>query len=240
MNVYYITGTSRGLGRALAEELLKNDDNLVIGIGRKCEIEHPNYKHKRMDLSDTTEVSKFRFGEHLKARRTVLINNAGTLGDIKYLGDLDNKAVLEALHTNLTSPFILTNNFIKAYKTQSEVEQIVLNISSGASVSAYDGWGLYCTSKAGINMMSNVLQLEAQQRNRSNVKVLSIAPGIIETTMQEQIRATHSDDFSMVDKFVDLKESNDLQSPDQTAKQLLELLESSTPDMPVFQDLRKQ
>jgi benzil reductase ((S)-benzoin forming) len=237
MNIYYITGTSRGLGFALATEILKSEENLVIGIGRVSSIEHPNYKHKRLDMSDTVEVSKFRFGEHAKVSKVVLINNAGTLGEIKSLGNLDNKELVGALHVNLVSPMVLSNNFMKAYQDKPEVEKILLNISSGAAVNPYDGWAAYCTSKAGLNMMSHVLKKESEVKGYQNFKILSVAPGIIETNMQEQIRKTSQDDFSMVDKFLDLKNSNQLQTTEETAVKLLDLINQNAGEK-VYLDLR--
>ena len=84
MKVFYITGTSSGLGLALAEELLKDEDNQVVGIARNCKIAHPNYVHRKVDLTDAVATAKIRFGDHLKAKKVYLINNAGTLGEVGY------------------------------------------------------------------------------------------------------------------------------------------------------------
>lgn len=238
MKIYYITGTSRGLGFAIANKLLQDENNIVVGIGRKCEIEHPNYRHKILDLSDSKETAKFRFAEHVKANESTLINNAGTLGDIKYLGDIDNKTIVEALNINLIAPSILTNNFIAGYKDHN-IKQTVLNISSGAAVNAYDGWSTYCTSKAGINMLSETLNLELKEKGKDNVRVLSVAPGIIKTSMQEEIRKADKADFSNVERFIELNDSNALQDVDETAEKLIDLLNSDK-EGPVFQDLRSE
>jgi len=69
MKVFYITGTSSGLGLALAEELLKDEDNQVVGIARNCKIAHPNYVHRKVDLTDAVATAKIRFGDHLKAQK---------------------------------------------------------------------------------------------------------------------------------------------------------------------------
>lgn len=237
MNLFYITGTSRGLGYALANEILKSEDNMVIGIGRHSNIEHPNYKHKRLDLSDTVEVSKFRFGDHAKMDQVTLINNAGTLGQMKYIGSLKNKELVDSLHINLVSPSVLMNNFTQAYLLKEGVEKRILNISSGASVSPYDGWASYCTSKAGLNMIGEVLNKEIGIKGDSMFKVLNIAPGIIETNMQERIREANADDFSLVDKFKELKSENQLQTPEETAVNLLNKLDTYS-GTETFIDLR--
>lgn len=239
MKVYYITGTSRGLGLALAEALLSNEDNLVIGIGRQSELNHANYRHKRLDLSDIVEVSKFRFAEHVKAESATLINNAGTLGEINHVGRLDNKELASALNVNLVAPVILMNNFISGYQEKLDTKRTILNISSGAGVAAYDGWGAYCTSKAGVNMISEVAERERVLAQDENLRILSIAPGIIETNMQAQIRDAKVSNFSNVDRFVELKEHDLLQSPQETAEKLIQLLNSPISDRTVFQDLRQ-
>lgn len=237
MNIYYVTGTSRGLGLALVEEILKDEFNLVIGIGRQCSIEHPNYSHKRLDLSDTKEVAKFNFGQHEKAEKVVLVNNAGTLGEVNHVGALDNKKLTDSLNVNLVSPCILMNNFLSAYKNDLELDKTILNISSGAAVNAYDGWGSYCTSKAGINMFSEVIQEESHIKKINNLKVFSIAPGVIDTSMQDQIRETSALQFSQVDRFMELKNTGGLRTPQSTALDLLDLIRNPKSNE-VYQDLR--
>lgn len=239
MRVYFITGTSRGIGKALAEVLLQNEDNLVIGIGRRAEFEQANYIHKNLDLSDMSRVMQFRFGEHQKADEVYLINNAGVLGEIKYVGDLDSKNLLNAFNVNLVAPGILMNSFIKAYK-ESDCLQTILNISSGAAVNAYDGWSGYCSTKAGVNMFTEVIQKEVSLRGRNNLRVVAVAPGIIETDMQVQIRKAESSDFSMIDKFHEMKEKAISQTPEETAQAIINYLADITADTPPFEDIRER
>lgn len=80
-NYYYITGTSRGIGSALADLLLQNNNNFVFGISRTCSINHSNYKHIFLDLSDIHSVNNFSFEEHDSASMIVLINNSGMIGE---------------------------------------------------------------------------------------------------------------------------------------------------------------
>jgi len=237
MNIFYVTGTSRGLGHAIVEEILKNENNLVIGIGRQCEIVHPNYSHKRLDLSDTVEVAKFQFGQHEKPEKVVLVNNAGTLGEIKHVGELDNKKIADSLNVNLVSPCILMNSFLAAYRLEGMLEKTILNISSGAAVNAYDGWSNYCTSKAGINMFSEVIKEESRTADIENLKIFSIAPGVIDTNMQDQIRETGQSNFSQVERFIELKKNGGLSTPQDAAIDLLALIDNPTSDE-VYQDLR--
>lgn len=236
MKVFYITGTSSGLGFALAEELLKDEENHVVGIARNCEIAHPNYVHKKVDLTDSVATDKVRFGDHFKADKVYLINNAGTLGEIGYHGQLDGLEMADAYQLNLVAPAILINNFLKAYSDQA-AEKIILNISSGASVAPYPGWGMYCATKAGLNMLTEVVKEEAEINGIKEFSIQAIAPGIVESPMQEKIRSTSKDKFDMVDRFIEMKESGLLQTPEETAKMLAKHMESSDFNNP-FIDLR--
>ena len=137
----------------------------------------------------------------------------------------------------MVSPCILMNNFMSAYKESNDMEKVILNISSGAAVNAYDGWAGYCTSKAGINMFSEVINAENNIKGYENFKVLSVAPGVLETAMQGQIRESSKKDFSQVDRFLELKNDGALKSPKSTAIELLSLIEKSNSKL-VYQDLR--
>ena len=236
MKVFYITGTSSGLGLALAEELLKDEDNQVVGIARNCKIAHPNYVHRKVDLTDAVATAKIRFGDHLKAKKVYLINNAGTLGEVGYHGQLDGSEMADAYQLNLVTPAILINNFLNAY-SEKEAEKIILNISSGASVAPYPGWGMYCATKAGLNMLTEVVKEEAEINGIKQFSIQAIAPGIVESPMQEKIRSTSKDKFDMVDRFIEMKETGMLQTPEETAKMLVEHMSSSDFNNP-FVDLR--
>jgi len=113
MNCFYITGTGRGIGKAIAEELLTDAENTVIGISRTQGIRSKNYIHHRIDLSSSEKISAFQFGEHPLAKQIVLINNAGSLGEVTHLGNLNNNEIAKAFNLNVTAPAILMNGFIK-------------------------------------------------------------------------------------------------------------------------------
>lgn len=118
MNYYYITGTSRGIGKAIAEKLLQDDTNIVIGISRSSSISHKNYTHIHLDLSDLEKAKALQFEKHNQAKRLCLINNSGAIGAIQTLGTIDNADLINTLNINLLAPSILMNNFMKAYYLQ--------------------------------------------------------------------------------------------------------------------------
>ncbi|PCJ23409.1 MAG: short-chain dehydrogenase [Flavobacteriales bacterium] len=218
MNYYFITGSSKGLGKSLTELLLEDENNFVYGIARTSSIKHERYIHTNMDLSNLDEVENYLFPELNNVNRIILVNNAGMVGDVNRVGKIDNKKIIDCYNLNLISPVILINNFISKY-TSLSCEKMVLNISSGAGRTPIDGWNVYCSTKAGIDMFSQVLKEEAKIDN-SNVTVLSLAPGIIDTDMQVQIREAKESAFSSIEKFIEYKKDGDLTLPDVTAKQV--------------------
>jgi benzil reductase ((S)-benzoin forming) len=97
-----------------------------------------------------------------------------------------------------------------------DIPKVILNISSGASFNAYSGWSVYCSSKAGLDMFTQVAGLE-QNAEAQSTKVFALAPGIIETGMQELIRTTDESLFPERDKFIRLYEEGKLSNPDDIA-----------------------
>ena len=79
VKIYYITGTSRGLGRAMTVDLLKDRGNRVFGIGRTCTITNARYRHLFLDLIATESVRQFKFQLPRRTESAVLINNAGVV-----------------------------------------------------------------------------------------------------------------------------------------------------------------
>lgn len=226
MNLYFITGTSKGLGKALAEVLLENKENKVIGLSRHCTIGHPRYQHLTVDLSDMgeTKAINFRLYEVNSTGKVVLINNAGVIHPVKYMGNASNDSIIDHFHINLMAPAILCNNFLHAFGKEY-FEKMIVNISSGAGKYPVDGWGCYCPAKAGLDMFSKVVDLENKYTER-NCKVFSIAPGIVDTTMQDEIRNTHKEDFSRLDEFMDYKKNKMLAAPRKVAEKYKDIVES--------------
>ncbi|MCC5919780.1 MAG: SDR family NAD(P)-dependent oxidoreductase [Cyclobacteriaceae bacterium] len=243
MRVFIITGSSKGIGKALAEQLLSAGNNHVVGISRTHSIDHENYQALSIDLSTEPHVWAANTEElftQLSQREwdeAVLINNAGMLGTAAYVGELNPGEISRVLHLNVSAVIQLTHQFLKAFRGMSFSRQII-NISSGAGKSPVDGWGLYCTSKAALDMFSEVVALEQRNRKES-VKVFAVAPGVVDTEMQSEIRASDPKQFSKIDKFLNLKNENQLYSPDRSAKKIIELINRKNEFESVTQDVRK-
>ena len=144
------------------------------------------------DLSNTSELqecSRLLFLESIQHSvvyaATLYINNAGTLGDLKYIGK-DSSSALEIsnyLQTNLTSNIYLVDQLMSFYfNKQLNTDCIrVANISSLAAIQATVSWSLYSTVKAAKEMFFNTLALENVQNPA--VKVLNYAPGPLDTNV---------------------------------------------------------
>ena len=222
MNIYIITGASKGIGKAVAEELLKDENNNVVGVSRTCSIKHPNYRHQPLDFSDIDAVEhnlQKIFLPYPDAEKLVLVNNAGVLGDIGYVGEgIPNERFEFVFDVNVIVPAMLMNTFLEVYG-QQQAQKVVVNISSGAGKYPVDGWASYCASKAAIDMLSQTVQLEQDKRG-TGVKVFALSPGVVDTHMQQQIRESDASRFSTVEKFRQYKANDELSSPDEVARKI--------------------
>ncbi|WP_304518190.1 SDR family NAD(P)-dependent oxidoreductase [Cecembia rubra] len=239
--LYIVTGSSKGIGEALVKKLLEEPNNRVIGMARsQMELFHPNFKFIQIDLSNFQEILEHIddiFPEESFAK-VVLVNNAGWIGEIVHLGNMTPVGIYKTFVLNTIAPTVLMNAFIKKYGNQMKVERLIVNISSGAAKKAIDGWACYSASKAAINMLSEAVAIEASLDN-TGIRVFSVAPGVVDTDMQSEIRKAEVESFSSLSKFVGLKENQLLSTPDHAAKKLLELIQNPENFEEVLQDVRE-
>ncbi len=242
MKHYIITGTSKGLGKAICQELLKNNDVKITGLSRTNTISHKNYSHLTIDLSDINQVYNFNFNDvklDSSVDKIILINNAGIIGDIKPVGAISNKEIFNTYQINTITPSILMNKFAEKYQF-IDTEKIVLNVSSGAGRHSIESWSAYCASKSALDMFSLVFYDEQKHHKKNKaIKIYSIAPGIVDTPMQTQIRNTDKKDFPLVDKFIEYKKQNLLSSSTEIAKKIISFIENSHKYKSVLYDVRE-
>lgn len=228
MHYYIITGASRGLGKALAEVVLAQPNTRVIGVSRHATITHERYQHQPLDLSDILAVENNLykvFGQWSDATAVTLINNAGVLGEIGYLGEQQNEHFNFVFDVNVVAPAMFMNTFLSAYAS-GPGPRTILNISSGAAQRPVDGWAAYCASKAALDSLSRTAQKEQDLRG-SGIRIRSLAPGVLDTTMQEQIRGAQESSFSDLDRFTNLHAEGKLQDAAQTAARVVRWLQGS-------------
>jgi benzil reductase ((S)-benzoin forming) len=239
MNYFFITGVSRGIGKSLVEELLKSEDNYVVGLGRTSVIEHERYEFIKIDLSVPAMVMKYQFINIIDAESITLINNSGMLGYVDVVGKVENQSIIDTFNLNSIAPAILMNNFASAYQG-FKGQKLVLNISSGAGRHTVDSWSSYCATKAALDMFTSVANQEQKNNFSENpVHFLSVAPGIVDTKMQDEIRAIDEDRFSDVSRFVNYKKDNQLSSSDEVAQKLIRVIEKSADFKTAMLDIRE-
>lgn len=228
MDVYFITGVSKGIGFELAKQL-KNKGKFVIGVAR-TKIELNGGLFIQGDLADTAKVESLLDELFTSVPENVtsytLINNAGVVDPIGLGGSLNAEEMANAIAINLTAPMILANGFIARLK-EFKGSKRIMSISSGAGRNAYEGWGTYCATKAGVDHFTRVIALE-QAKEEYPVEIVSVAPGIIDTGMQERIRAADTKDFPLLERFIDFKEQGQLASAQNTAEKLINFMDVVT------------
>lgn len=223
MTHYFITGTSSGIGKALTELILEKEEAFVTGFSRRNSIHHSRYRHIHLDLADVSAVGQFSFPVLDKCQKVVLVNNAGFIGDIKRQGRADGKAIVDAYTVNLISPALLTNSFLAQYG-EHPATKVILNVSSGAGKRPIDAWAPYCSSKAGLDLLS-LTTAEEQSFLQNKTHIYSIAPGIVDTEMQGVIRDSNPTDFKNHADFVSFKENNELVSSEEVAQKYWKIIQ---------------
>ena len=246
MNYYIITGTSRGLGEAIAMKLL-NSNNFLICISRTKNdklielAQDQNYKltYIEFDLNKVNELESIFDGvfQHIDPKNIQsinLINNAGTVKPVKTLEKHTGEEIINSYNVNMVAPAIIISKFVEMTANYS-CEKRIINISSGAAKKPYDGWSCYCSSKAALEMLTRCVSAE-QNTKEFPVKILSFDPGIIDTDMQNEIRQSNIEDFSQLDRFIDYKANGKLLTADFVADKVIELLLGK--DFPTVESIR--
>lgn len=228
--MYIVTGVSRGLGKAIVEGLLK-ENQVVLGIGRSNPF-GDSIEFIQVDLNDSKAVAAIELNA-LKGDIT-LINNAGILGEIGRISEQETSDLEEVMQVNVFAPMALTR-MIYAQMNESQEFRLV-NISSGAAKRSIPSWSAYCASKSALNRLTENFFIEEQELGRK-VKAYAVSPGVIDTGMQAEIRAVDDASFSQKANFVSLKEDGKLFSSEEAANRLFQLMQLPY-DATIFYDLR--
>jgi benzil reductase ((S)-benzoin forming) len=229
-----ITGSSRGMGLAMALQLLDSGHDLLCLARRpNAELDQQATARGRtceqwaIDLTAPEDAAR-RLEQRLRQSDTAalasatLINNAGSLPHIAPVAAIEAGELARTLRLDLEAPVLLTSAFLRA--TQDwPVSRKVLNISSGLGRSAMASQAAYCTAKAGMDHFTRCVALEQASR-AGGAKVCSLAPGVIDTDMQVQMRSAGDGDFPDQHIFARLKATGGLASPRDAAARVLAYL----------------
>ena len=226
-----VTGHSRGLGAAIAGHLLARDVR-VLGVSRNrnpdlAERFGGTLREIEVDLADSDALTRWITGDTMRlfldgSESALLVNNAGVLQPIGPLDTQDATAVSKAVIVNVAAPLALSAAFIAA--TPKARERRILHISSGAARNAYAGWSVYCATKAALDHHARAVVLDRTPR----LRIASLAPGVIDTAMQAEIRASTKERFPDRQRFVELKQEGTLKDAGKTGGAVVDFLLSDT------------
>ncbi|KAJ1643442.1 hypothetical protein LPJ64_004780 [Coemansia asiatica] len=193
--VAVVTGASRGIGLAVSEILVKHGIT-VIGVARsKQALELVQNKAAELStqarfipcVADITSsqglddiLAAVDQQQQAGGQLVALVNNAGVLEPISRLADLSLDQLRSHLETNVVSVIALTQKLLPRLK---RARGRIVNVSSGAAISAYQGWAAYCMGKAALNMFTQVVAVEEPE-----IVAVALRPGVVATDMQALIR----------------------------------------------------
>jgi benzil reductase ((S)-benzoin forming) len=232
---YIITGTSRGIGEAFAK-LVLSPENVLFCISRnqnpklsvEAHVKELPIRDIAFDLNDTGRINEmmrdiFRAIDPEDVAEIILINNAGSIHPIRLIGEAEaSEKIVRCVNVNLTSAMLITDRFIRETETWT-VPRKVVNLSTGAASHTVAGWSAYCAAKAGLEMFVRCL-VDEQKLSPNPAKVVSFAPGVVNTEMQQEIRNAKLENFPELARFVDMKEKGSLLEPMFVAERILNLL----------------
>jgi benzil reductase ((S)-benzoin forming) len=226
-NLYVVTGTTKGLGHALAHALGRESDNIVIEISRGVSGKSGPNTLLHADFADLDSVASAftALGGLVQGKqfaRATLINNAGVVLPVARFDALDAEPLNQNMTVNVVAPILAAGAFARLTRDIA-AQRLVVNISSGAAKRAVRGWTAYCAAKAALEMATRVMAEEARESDPS-LSVCSLAPGVVDTPMQATIRDVTTEQFPERERFRQMKESGALRDAAAVARDIISLL----------------
>ncbi len=216
-----VTGASRGIGADLARVFAEQGLNLgLCARGESVLANGDCVVAERLDVRDEQAVQALadrvieRFGQI-----DLWVNNAGVLAPIAPIREIGVEAFREHVDINLTGVFVGTRTFARHVRGRAG-GGVLINISSGAAWKGYSGWGPYCAGKGGLERLTDCIAIEEAD---AGLRAYAVAPGVVDTDMQEMIRGCTAEQFAEVERFRQLKRDNAYNSGEFVASEILAL-----------------
>lgn len=216
--VIVVTGAGRGIGRAVCTELLQRGC-VVVALVRSEDAAPVGCVEVVGDLRDASTPERLLAVARDCGPIDVWINNAGVLTPIERLDQAPLEEVIAALEVNLLA-VVRCSALYAGHVAQRSGGGLLLNVSSGAASSVYEGWSHYAAAKAAVDQLTRVLAAEGEV---TGLRALAVAPGVVDTDMQAQIRATPATSFPARGRFVDFFDDGELKEPATAAREIVDL-----------------
>lgn len=234
MKIAIVTGVSKGLGKSIATFLLESGIH-VYGISRTenkellkaAEENSTSYTHFSCDLGQLEAASQtiekiIRIISSGTVSQLYVVNNAAVVGPIDKAMNMGEEELSRHYNVNAISPMMILNSML-SLSNEKQVSLIGVNITSGAAERPIYGWSAYCSSKASINMYTKAVALEQEEMKTEN-KVIAFNPGVMDTEVQAEIRASDYDQFIDVETFKNYKRKDLLSDTEAVAGVLVDIL----------------
>lgn len=229
--LYIITGTSKGIGEALARTILE-EGNTVLGVARTASVtfDTDRYHHMAFDLSEISRIDEIvdravEIAADQGFEFLCLVNNAAVIDPIGPIERCEASEIEFHLKVGLTAPMVLTSRLMSRFK-ESTMRKKVVFLSSGAAFNPMPETSVYCTSKAGITMFARSIAAEQKDREKG-FEVHSVGPGMVETSMQQMARSKSPEEYAMGDFFRDAYDDGKVQEPGDAAAKIYAILQAN-------------
>jgi benzil reductase ((S)-benzoin forming) len=240
-----VTGTTSGVGAAVAADLLDREWD-VLGIARRSStISHHRYRHLRLDLADLSSMTTVLERDVASSlsdggwARIGLVNNAASPDLLLPMERLDALELSTLFSVNAVAPMWMMG-FVSRHAPKN-VPLRVVNVSSGAAVRAFGGLGAYGSAKAALRMAGMILAEEWQSRvphapTRGDAAIMNYQPAAVDTPMQEIARSKPPEEFPWVGMFTSMRDRGVLVKPEGPAAEIADFLDAV--NLPSFSERR--
>ncbi len=231
-----VTGTSAGLGEAVARQLLEHGWS-VIGIARRpAPFDHERYRHVAYDLAGVVDdpaalESRLTLPDVRTMSRMGLVNNAAVPEGLMPVARLDPRGLARIYAVNLIAPIWLMGYAVR--KALDDTSLRIVNVSSGAGTTGFAGLAAYGSSKAALRLAGLSLAREWDTPSptavpRHDAAILSYEPGVVDTDMQRYARSRPADEFPWAQMFHDFAARGVAVPPERPAREIVAFLESDS------------